>query len=529
MIQETVLKRLEKAGIRVEIDPYDLRQIAKAPPGIWVCNQLAPGLDEWILLYAMSQVVTEPRVLFPYPMPAPKGIKPHLVRLSKRKLSEQLPVMRFSKWLDPIVSAGASVGLVVDFSDSPIVSAAAGKNWFRRDVLRQLRKCRLPIIPVHLVAEHPVPSPLLRRTLGQLPFFSHPEPVQVRVRVGAPVLPEETELFEKQRSWNRFLQTNIFALGTAFAPSPDDFALPERNGQQQEPLAEPVDAELIAADMGQLPPECKVCARGQFEVYVANFAQIPNAMFEIARLRELTFRSVGEGSGKKRDLDEYDIYYLQLIIWDQKERRIVGGYRLGLGDQIIRRFGVNGLYANSLFKLRKGIFPVLRQAVELGRSYVTPEYQKHRLPLFLLWKGILHFLIAHPEYRYLYGPVSISKHYSDVSKGVIIEFVQKFFFNRELARYVSPRKPFRMKNRRVDVGLLAEQMKGQFENLEHFVEGIEPGHIQVPVLLRQYLKQNASFIAFNVDPLFSDCLDGLMLLDIRQLPEGTIEMLQQEK
>jgi putative hemolysin len=249
-------------------------------------------------------------------------------------------------------------------------------------------------------------------------------------------------------------------------------------------------------------------------------------MLEIARLRELTFRKVGEGTGRKRDMDEYDIYYLQLMIWDREKKQIAGGYRLGQGDHIFKKFGVNGFYTNSLFKLKRGILPTLKQSIELGRSYVIPDYQRHRLPLFLLWKGLLQFLVNHPQYRYLYGPVSISKHYSEVSKGVIIEFVRRNYFDHALAEYVRPRKAFKMKNKSVDVSILADHLKGEFEALEHLIEEIEPWHLQVPVLLRQYLKQNAKFIAFNVDPLFSDCLDGLMLLDIQHLPEGTIEMLK---
>jgi putative hemolysin len=228
-------------------------------------------------------------------------------------------------------------------------------------------------------------------------------------------------------------------------------------------------------------------------------------------------------------MDEFDMYYLQLIIWDRDKKRIVGGYRMGEGDHIFERFWVNGFYTSSLFKMKKGFHTVLTEAVELGRTYVVPDYQKHRLPLFLLWKGILHFLLANPRYRYLIGPVSISKDYSEASKGVIVEFVKRFFFDKKRAKLVEPRKPFRPQIKAVDTGLLAENLRGQFDALESLVESMEPAHFSVPVLFRQYLRQNAKFIAFNVDPNFSNCLDGLMILDITQLPASTLEVLQQEK
>jgi len=220
---------------------------------------------------------------------------------------------------------------------------------------------------------------------------------------------------------------------------------------------------------------------------------------------------------------------LQLIIWDREQRQIVGGYRLGQGDVVFRRFGVNGFYTHSLFKMNPSFYPILQTAVELGRSYVVPDYQRHRLPLFLLWKGILHFLLAHPQYRYLYGPVSISKDYSEASKSVIVEFVRRFFYDENLSNMVKPRKPYRTRLKKIDTRLLAEHLHGGFDALEHLVENIESAHFKVPVLFRQYIKLNGRFIAFNVDPNFSNCLDGLMLLDIREIPAGVLEALQQEK
>jgi hypothetical protein len=266
--------------------------------------------------------------------------------------------------------------------------------------------------------------------------------------------------------WGQFLQAKIFSLGSPFDIQPEQFT--DEKPANQQALAEAADPDLIAADIAALNPEHLITSRGPFDVYVAPFIELPNAMFEIARLRELTFRTAGEGTGQPRDLDEYDLYYLQLIIWDREARKIAGGYRLGQGDRIFKRFGVNGFYTSSLFKLKKGFFPILSQAVELGRSYVVPDYQKHRLPLFLLWKGILHFLLANPQYRYLYGPVSISKEFSDISKSVIVEFVKRFCFDKELAAVVRPRKPFRIKTKSVNTRLLAEMLHGEFDALESF-------------------------------------------------------------
>lgn len=517
--------KLAKAKVSLNIADFDRKMLAKTPGGaVFVCNQLLPGLDEWILLALLAEHFEGVRLLHPYPIAPLKSLKPYILRPSRKSLEDRLLRLNFAKRLARRVKKGEVVALALDFSDNPL--SHLGKNLLRTQTLRQIRKSGQPVIPVHLQAER-MPGGLLRRAIPGLPFHLASGPVHISVRIGTIIPPEDISTLGKNRLWGKFLQAKIFSLGSAFDVRPELFT--GKKPKTQEPIAEAIDPQLIAEEIAALALEHKVAERGQFDVWVAPFSALSNTMLEIGRLRELTFRAAGEGTGKSRDMDEHDLYYLQLIIWDREQRQIVGGYRLGLGDRIFERFGVNGFYTNSLFKMKQGFFPILQKTVELGRTYVTTEYQKHRLPLFLLWKGILHFLITHPEYRYLLGPVSISKDYSEASKGIIVEFVRRFFYDKGLAELVSPRKAFRPKIKSVDTRLLAENLRGEFDALENLIETIEPSHFKVPVLFRQYLRQNAKFIAFNVDPNFSNCLDGLMILDIAQLPASTIEVLQQEK
>ncbi len=515
--------KLAKARVTLVLDDHDRRLLTKCPSAIFVCNRLLPGLDEWVLLSLLTTNFDQVKILHPYPSPLPKSLRPAIIRPQRKSLEDRFLRLNFAKKIGRLIRKGTPVGLALDFSDHPL--GDLGKNLLRPQILKQLRKARQPVVPIHLSAER-LPGGILRKAFPGLPYQFTSEPVRINVRIGSPISIEDIARLPKSRLWGKFLQAKIFALGSPFDIRPELFT-PSPNAVQ-EPLAEPVSPDLIAADINGLLPEHKIASRGPFDVFIAPFSALPNTMFEIGRLRELTFRAVGEGAGKGRDLDEHDIYYLQMVIWDREAQRIVGGYRLGQGDQIFKRFGINGFYTNSLFKMEPGIFPVLQQAVELGRTYVVPDYQRHRLSLFLLWKGILHFLLANPHYRYLIGPVSISKYYSEVSKGVIVEYVKRNYFDHDLAQFVQPRKPFRPKTKSVNTRLLADNLS-EFEALESFVEDAEPAHFSVPVLFRQYLKQNARFVAFNVDPNFSDCLDGLMLLDMRDLPAGTIEALQQEK
>ncbi|MFN0037268.1 MAG: GNAT family N-acyltransferase [Saprospiraceae bacterium] len=514
--------KLLKSKVTLDVADFDKKTLGKIPAGaVFVCNQLLPGLDEWVLLALLAEHFENVRILHPYPTPPAKSLKPFALRPSRKSLEDRLLRLNFAKRLARCVKKGDAVALPLDFSDNPL--SHLGKNLLRTQILRQIRKSGQPVVPIHLQAEQ-MPGGLLRRFIPGLPFQASKKNLRISVRVGTAIPPADIATLGKNSLWGKFLQAKIFSLGSPFDVRPELFT--GKKPKAQEPIAEPIDPALVAAEMGALPPEHKVAERGQFDVLVAPFAALPHTMLEIGRLRELTFRAAGEGTGKARDMDAHDLYYLQLIIWDREKQQIAGGYRLGLGDQIFGRFGVNGFYTNTLFKMRRGFFPILQQSVELGRTYVTAEYQRHRLPLFLLWKGILHFLLAHPEYRYLLGPVSISKDYSEASKGIIVEFVRRFFYDKKLAALVSPRKAFRPKIKLVDTRLLAENLRGEFDALESLIETIEPSHFKVPVLFRQYLRQNAKFIAFNVDPNFSNCLDGLMILDIAQLPASTMEALR---
>lgn len=250
-------------------------------------------------------------------------------------------------------------------------------------------------------------------------------------------------------------------------------------------------------------------------------------MYELGRLREITFRSVGEGTNKSMDIDEYDLYYQHLFIWDSEAEKIVGAYRVGLGNEILTQYGVRGFYIQSLFRMKYRFKKVLKQSIELGRSFIIEEYQKKPLPLFLLWKGILYFLIKNEDYRYLIGPVSISNEFSEFSRSMIIKFVQLNYFNHEFARYIRPRMKYNVPGYNIDEDILLESA----ENLNKFdklLSDIETSGFKMPVLLKKYLKLNGKIIGFNLDPKFNNALDGLLILDLFDVPMETIAALSKE-
>jgi putative hemolysin len=292
-------------------------------------------------------------------------------------------------------------------------------------------------------------------------------------------------------------------------------------------IIDPVDPKLIQSEVESAINEYLLFRSKNYCVICAPSVEIPNVMTEIGRLREITFREVGEGTNRKIDIDEFDLYYNQLFIWDEELNAIAGAYRVGKGKEIIERYGKKGFYIQSLFKIDSGFNPILEQSIELGRSFITKDYQRKPLPLFLLWKGILYFLIKNPEYRYLIGPVSISSRFSNFSKGLIINFMKTNYYDNEFARFITPRNTFKVNVSLDDTDVIFEK-SNDFKKLDKFIQGNELDDFRIPVLLKKYIKLNGKIIGFNVDPKFNNALDGLLILDLFEVPIETITSLSKE-
>lgn len=518
--------QLRARQVELEFNPDELDRFPRDQPFILLANQLLEGVDELILL-KLTEAFGERFVLFPTSQSVFKEFSDRFLPGVRQFLQAGRPVDYFSQLVEALGEAdpaGRSMGLIVDFSGGKLRERRRAR-WLNR-LLDTLRDFGLPIVPVRLYAEDGRPTGGMGGRLMQR--WLKPGPVRIVVRIGTPIRADEQRKFESRDRFRRFVQSKLFALGSPLEVR--RFFVRQRvaKPEEPEPLGDPVAPELLVQDIKNLTYGNLIASQGEFDLFVASALEIPNVLTEIGRLRESTFRQVGEGTGKALDLDEYDLYYHQLIMWDRVNERIVGGYRMGMGDEIFSKFGADGFYISSLFKIREGFYPIMRQSVELGRSYIVPEYQRKRLPLFLLWKGILFFLLRNPQYRYLYGPVSISKYYSEISKGLIVAFLEKYYFDHELAAFLKPRKPFKARVEKVDIGLLTESLGNEMQVLDNFIEDIEPEHLRMPVLLRQYVKLNARFISFNVDPNFSDVLDGFIILDLQEVPYAMIEALKKE-
>ncbi|NNC69500.1 MAG: GNAT family N-acetyltransferase, partial [Flavobacteriaceae bacterium] len=237
---------------------------------------------------------------------------------------------------------------------------------------------------------------------------------------------------------------------------------------------------------------------------------------------------VGEGTNNAIDLDIYDNYYHHMFLWDDHAKIVVGAYRMGLGEDIFAKYGLNGFYINTLFRLEPELNNMMAQTIEMGRAFIVKEYQQKPMPLFLLWKGIVHVTLRYPQYKYLMGGVSISNQFSNFSKSLMIEFMKSHYYDPYLAQYIHPKKEYKVKLKDADKDFVFDESKEDMVKFDKIINEIEPGSLRMPVLLKKYVKQNAKLVAFNVDPKFNNAVDGLMYIRIADLPESTVKPVMEE-
>jgi hypothetical protein len=288
-----------------------------------------------------------------------------------------------------------------------------------------------------------------------------------------------------------------------------------------EPVAPPADPSTLAGEARALPPSAILASSGPLTVFAAGAEAIPHLLYEIGRLREATFRAVGEGTGKRIDLDWFDSHYLHLVLWNRERSEVVGAYRCAPTDRIVPKFGVDGLYTASLFAYGSGLVARLVPALELGRSFVRLEYQKTYSALLLLWRAIAEFVVRSPRYKLLFGAVSISNDFGAAAQRRIVEYLREKSYLPGLARFVRSRSPFLPDP--AGASSPSPARPEDLGSLERDVLQLEGGARGVPVLLKQYLKLGGRVLSFARDLEFGNTLDALVLVDLSAAPLRVLE------
>lgn len=286
-----------------------------------------------------------------------------------------------------------------------------------------------------------------------------------------------------------------------------------------EPIADAESPLAMARELSALSATQRLFTSGSYTVALARSPQIPTICREIGRLRELAFRAVGEGTGHARDLDRFDAWYMHLFVWDETEQQVMGAYRIGMADVIVRQQGIEGLYTSTLFDYEPGFFEAFGPALELGRSFVRPELQRSSLVLAYLWRGIGRLIALRPRYAKLFGPVSVSSAYSEQSRRLIAESLFTHEHRHELAERVRPLRPLQtdhVSEEGARSGVADVSVETDMKRLNRRVAEVEPDGKGVPTLVREYVKLGGRFLAFSVDPAFGDALDGLVAVELER-------------
>lgn len=338
----------------------------------------------------------------------------------------------------------------------------------------------------------------------------------VEVRIGSKIPAETIANDSSDRDAADYLRWRTYILSRRRQPRgrflPLKSIVPAKAPQA---IAAAVPADTLFRNLQELNPAGRLYDSAEFSVYCAKAREIPDVLQEIGRLREVTFRAAGEGTGLSKDIDRFDHYYSHIILWSKANRELVGAYRIGLTTEILPRMGVPGLYTSTLFRYSPGLFERFGPALELGRSFVRPEYQRHYSPLLTLWKGIGRYLALNPQFAVLFGAVSISNRYCRWSRELIVRFFQSREGTDNLSSLIHPRRPFRPGWTRPGDGVSQGDRFQDLEQLTDPIADVETDGKSVPILIKQYAKLGGRLLSFNVDKAFSNVLDGFVLVDLR--------------
>lgn len=528
---EALLQELE---VHCRIDPVSLANIPTEGPLIVISNHPTGALDGVVLIETLRRVRRDVKFMGNYLLCRIESLAPYFIPVDP---FENRPQGRNVHGMKAAIGHLRAGGVLVIFPAGEVATWQHGcrtvrdKEW-SKTIMKFIRRCDVPVLPLCIDASNSLlfhlagrVHPMLRTALLPREFINK-RGQTVNIRIGAPLTPKRLEELQELSAYSDYLRANVEYMLAAGKKPARKHRLKKKSGACAREIAARRPLKEIIRELNKLRQTNLLFSYGNYEVFFAPPEAIPNMMHEIGRMREITFRGVGEGTMQPIDTDEYDRYYHQLFVWDVALNQVVGAYRMGMGREIVPRYGIRGFYTYSLFRYQKRLAPLLEQSIELGRSFISSEYQRKAVSLMLLWKGILYVLLKHEGYRNLLGPVTISGEFDDVSKTVLLHYLRTHCMDDALSRSVKPVTGPKGIQAAIETGLIRHV--NSIELIGKLVSDIERDERSVPVLIKKYLQVNSHVLGFNVDHAFCDALDALMLLDLKRVPENTIAMLSKE-
>lgn len=530
---------LDDCKIEFEIPEEDLKRIPKDGPFITISNHPLGGIDGVLLLKLLIEKRADYKIIANFLLHRVEPLKPYV-----------MPVNPFETRKDAKSSvAGIKSALMHLREGKPLGIFPAGEVSTYRDgklmvdkpweegAVRLIKKAKVPVIPIYFHAKNSQLFYLLSKISGTLRTAKLPSEVisqknrVIKVRIGKPISVKDQEQYKDVPSFYEFIRKKTYMLANPFEKTPQKILSTQnlKISKKAKKITLQKSPDLFIKEVNDLRNKgSRLLESKNYEVFFANAKEIPNILHEIGRLREITFREVGEGTNKAIDLDKFDKYYHHLFLWDNVKNELVGAYRMGLGKDIYKKHGINGFYIHTLFRIEPELYTMMQNTIELGRAFISKSYQQKPMPLFLLWKGIVHTTLRYPEYKYLMGGVSISNQFSEFSKSLMIEFMKSHYYDPYVAQYIHPKKEFKVSLKDADKDFVFDATEADMQKFDKIIDEIEPGALRMPVLIKKYVKQNARLVAFNVDPKFNNAIDGLMYIKVAEIPESTVKPVMEE-
>jgi putative hemolysin len=526
----------------------DLARIPKTGPFILVSNHPLGGIDGILMTKILSEIRPDFKIMGNFLLEKIEPMKPYVIPVNpfenRKDLRQSSTGMRETlKHLENGGCVGIFPAGEVSNKNNKF-NEIRDKKW-ELPVLKLIKKAKVPVLPMYFHAKNSQLFYQLAKLHPDLQTLLLPAEMMnkrekpIRIRFGKPVSVKLLADHDSVEEMGEFLQKKIYMLKSYYEKRK---SLAERLNIPNLKLNFPIqkEANIVQNIIDETPPEnildeIKALQKAEkmlfrnanYEVFFAQYGEIPSIMREIGRQRELTFRKIGEGSNLPFDLDEYDEHYHHLFLWDSAAEKLVGAYRMALGAEVMKKYGLEGFYTSSLFEFDPELRPFFRKVIEMGRAYISAEYQQKPLPLFLLWRGIVHVCLRNPDHKFLMGGVSISDKFSEFSKSLMIEFMRSNYYDSAVAQYIHPKHEFKVHLKERDKHLFFDEVESDLNKLDRIIDDLEP-EMRLPVLIKKYIKQNAKVISFNVDPSFNDAIDGLMYIRISELPESTIKPVLEE-
>ena len=510
---------LDELGIEEEILGHENMQAIVQGPCVVVANHPFGGVEAILFLHMLRQVRPDAIVMANYLLQrvpeVAEGILPvdpfgreHSVKSNIKAMRQAVQHLRGGGVLGVFPSGTVShwhlgQASVTDPEWSPHIASL-------------IQKAGVPVLPVFFHGRNGwgfqlagLIHPMIRTALLPRELLNK-RGRSIKVTVGRVISQRQLLRFGTKERLTSFVRASTYLLKDSHVTEE-----PQMSHTEMAPVDSAIDPEILAREIAALPSEAKILTKQGFEVYLIRREQGPFLVKEIGRLREVTFRSVGEGTGKSSDLDAFDDHYEHLLLWSAEEEAIVGAYRMARVDRVLETHGISGLYTATLYKFKPGFLERLGGSVELGRSFVVKRHQKQRHSLMLLWCGICAFVSVRPRYHTLFGPVSMSQDYTSLSKQLLVWFFKRSHRHPILSRLVKAHRPFEEDDTLSKQKSLISDCIQSVDDVSALMSEFEQDGKGVPVLFKQYLKMNALLLSFSMDDSFSNVLDGLVVADLR--------------